>query len=73
MYLKILKMGPTILFTHLKLFYYSIFSFQFSISAKIGSIQTDPINKINLNQALWDLMQNSENVPIQIAKFVQIS
>ena len=33
----------------------------------------DPISKINLNQAFWDLMQNNENVPIQIAKFVQIS
>ena len=71
MYLKILKMGPTILFTHLKIILLQYF--QFSILAKIGSIQMDPINKINLNQALWDLMQNSENVPIQIAKFVQIS
>ena len=30
-------------------------------------------SKINLNRALWDLMQTSENVPIQIAKLVQIS
>ena len=45
-YYKILKMGPTILFTYLKIillqcFQFSIFSFQFS--ATISSIQTHPI------------------------------
>ena len=49
--LKILKMGPTVLFTHLKIillqcFQFSIFSFQFSVSATISSIQTDPIYMI---------------------------
>ena len=34
-----LKLGPTALFTHLKLFCYSIFSFQFSV---ISGIQIDP-------------------------------
>ena len=37
---KILKMGPTVLFTHLKIILLRYF--QFSISATISSIQTDP-------------------------------
>ena len=37
-----LKMGPTILFTHLKIILLQYFQFQFSISAKISLIQTDP-------------------------------
>ena len=40
-YLKILKMGPIILFTHLKIILLQCF--QFSISAKISSIQTNSI------------------------------
>ena len=45
--LKILKMGPTILFTHLNIillqcFQFSVFSFQFS--ATISSIQTHPMS-----------------------------
>ena len=38
---KILKMSPTILFTHLKIILLQCF--QFSVSATISSIQTDPI------------------------------
>ena len=34
------KMGPTALFTHLKIISLQCFQFQFSISAKISSIQT---------------------------------
>ena len=37
---KILKMGPTVLFTHLKIILLQCF--QFSVSATINSIQTDP-------------------------------
>ena len=37
-----LKMGPTVLFTHLKIISLQCFQFQFSVSAKISSIQTDP-------------------------------
>ena len=40
MHLKILKMGPTVLFTHLKIILLQCF--QFSVSATISSIQTDP-------------------------------
>ena len=36
-----LKMGPTALFTHLKIISLQCFQFQFSISAKISLIQTD--------------------------------
>ena len=38
----LLKMGSTILFTHLKIILLQCFQFQFSISAKISSIQTHP-------------------------------
>ena len=38
----LLKIGPTILFTHLKIILLQCFQFQFSVSAKISSIQTDP-------------------------------
>ena len=37
-----LKMSPTALFTHLKIISLQCFQFQFSVSAKINSIQTDP-------------------------------
>ena len=40
-YLKILKMGLTALFTHLKIILLQCF--QFSVLAKISSIQTDPL------------------------------
>ena len=40
MYLKILKMGLTALFTHLKIILLQCF--QFLVSTKISSIQTDP-------------------------------
>ena len=36
-----LKMGPTALFTHLKIILLQYFQFQFSVSIKISSIQTD--------------------------------
>ena len=39
----LLKMGPTILFTHLKIILLQCFQFQFSVSVKINSIQTDPL------------------------------
>ena len=35
-------MGPIVLFTHLKIISLQYFQFQFSISTKISSIQTDP-------------------------------
>ena len=38
-----LKMGPTALFTHLKNILLQCFQFQFLVSAKISSIQTDPM------------------------------
>ena len=38
------KMGPTALFTHLKIISLQCFQFQFSVSAKISSIQTHPIS-----------------------------
>ena len=38
----LLKMGPTVLFTYLKNISLQCFQFQFSVSAKISSIQTDP-------------------------------
>ena len=41
MYLKILKMGPMALFTDLKIILLQCF--QFSVLAKISSIQTDPL------------------------------
>ena len=37
-----LKMGLTVLFTHLKNISLQYFQFQFSVSVKISSIQTDP-------------------------------
>ena len=37
-----LKLGPIALFTHLKIISLQCFQFQFSISTKISSIQTDP-------------------------------
>ena len=37
-----LKMGPTTLFTHLKIILLQYFQFQFSVSTTISSIQTDP-------------------------------
>ena len=40
-----LKMGPTVLFIHLKIISLQCFQFQFSVSAKINSIQTDPKSK----------------------------
>ena len=39
----LLKMGPTALFTHLKIISLQYFQFQFSVSAKISSIQTHPM------------------------------
>ena len=39
----LLKMGPTALFTHLKIISLQCFQFQFSISAKISLIQTHPL------------------------------
>ena len=41
MYLKILKMSPMALFTDLKIILLQCF--QFSVLAKISSIQTDPL------------------------------
>ena len=38
----LLKMGPTTLFTYLKIISLQCFQFQFSVSAKISSIQTHP-------------------------------
>ena len=38
----LLKMGPTALFTHLKIILLQCFQFQFSVSVIISSIQTDP-------------------------------
>ena len=46
-----LKMGPTILFTHLKIILLQYFQFQFSISVTINSIQTDPVYQCT--KTLW--------------------
>ena len=43
-----LKMDPTTLFTHLKIILLQCFQFQFSVSATINSIQTDPIYDLML-------------------------
>ena len=43
----LLKMGHTTLFTHLKIILLQYFQFQFSVSAKINSIQTDSLNYYN--------------------------
>ena len=52
-----LKMGLTVLFTHLKNILLQYFQFQFSVSAKISSIQTDPeylnIERIILTYILY--------------------
>ena len=48
-----LKMGPTALFTHLKIISLQYFQFQFSVSAKIRFIQTDlflSISNLSFNQ-----------------------
>ena len=42
----LLKMGLTILFTHLKIILLQCFQFQFSVSATISSIQTNPYNRV---------------------------
>ena len=44
----LLKMGLTTLFTHLKIISLQCFQFQFSVSAKISSIQTHPQLAISL-------------------------
>ena len=41
-----IKMGPIALFTHLKIILLQCFQFQFSVSAKIMCIQTDPFLSI---------------------------
>ena len=48
-----LKMGLTVLFTHLKIILLQCFQFQFSVSAKIRFIQTDlflSISNLSFNQ-----------------------
>ena len=47
-----LKIGHTVLFTHLKIISLQCFYFQFSVSAKINCIQTDP-NMPNLKRKMW--------------------
>ena len=44
----LLKMGPTVLFTHLKIISLQCFQFQFLVSAKISSIQTHPISSFEI-------------------------
>ena len=41
-----LKIGPTILFTHLKIILLQCFQFQFSVLTKISSIQTEPQSQL---------------------------
>ena len=47
-----LKIGLTVLFTHLKIISLQCFQFQFSISAKISSIQTEPKYRIPRSRAM---------------------
>ena len=49
-------MGPTALFTHLKLFCYSVFSFQFSTVSKRTLIDNDvmPLNFVRSERNLAD-------------------
>ena len=46
-------MGLTILFIHLKIILLQYFQFQFSVSAKISSIQTDPVTTFLIVNCLW--------------------
>ena len=62
----LLKIGPTVLFTHLKIISLQCFQFQFSVSAKINSIQTHPYyscsNHFNM---LWNFyLKNHVNVKL---------
>ena len=56
----LLKMGPTVLFTHLKNISLQCFQFQFSISAKISSIQTDPKYRPACDTKLMSIVNNRE-------------
>ena len=47
-----LKMGPTVLFTHLKIILLQYFQFQFLIPVKISSIQTELIISQNENKSM---------------------
>ena len=47
-----LKMGPTALFTYLKIILLQYFQFQFLISANISSIQAEPIISQNENKSM---------------------
>ena len=51
MHLKILKMGLTVVFTHLKIILLQCF--QFSVSTKISCIQTDPQFISNLLKSIF--------------------
>ena len=50
-----LKIDPTILFTHLKIILLQYFQFQFSVSVKISSIQTDPQLIISIGNVKMDI------------------
>ena len=45
-------MGPTVLFTHLKIILLQYFQFQFLIPVKISSIQTELIISQNENKSM---------------------
>ena len=47
-----LKMGFTVLFIHLKIISLQYFQFQFSVSAKISSIKTEPKYRIPRSKAM---------------------
>ena len=47
-----LKISPTALFTHLKIILLQCFQFQFSVLAKISSIQMNPLSCTNISPLL---------------------
>ena len=57
-------MGPTTLFTHLKIISLQCFQFQFSVSAKIFSIQTHPKKMDYLHDAVSDALRLYPSVPM---------
>ena len=57
-------MGPTTLFTHLKIISLQCFQFQFSVSAKIISIQTHPKKMDYLHAAVSDALRLYPSVSV---------
>ena len=64
--LKILKMGPTVLFTHYFATVFSVFGFQFSVSATISPIQTDPIVQSSMMQRKFSRCARFNNISTSV-------